>query len=226
MNEPVITAHGLVKHFGPTAALRGVSIDIQPGEVVAIVGASGSGKSTLLLCLAGVLRPDEGEVHFRGTRIDDASEAERSRLRRRDFGFVFQFGQLVPELPAIENIALPLLLDGVSRREAMTRAAEWSGRLGVDDVGAKVPGELSGGQQQRVAIARALITGPEVVFADEPTGALDSLAGEEVMLLLAGLARAEATAVVIVTHEPRVAAYASREVLLRDGAVVTRAGVA
>jgi putative ABC transport system ATP-binding protein len=225
MTDPILAARELVKRFGPTDALRGVSLEVQPGEVVAVVGPSGSGKSTLLLCLAGVLRPDGGQVSFAGKRIDDGSEAYRSRLRRRDFGFVFQFGQLVPELPARENVALPLLLDGVSRRDAMARAGEWSARLGVDDVAGKVPGELSGGQQQRVAIARALVTGPAVVFADEPTGALDSLAGEEVMLLLAGLARAEGTAVVLVTHEPRVAAYASREVLLRDGAVVSRAGV-
>jgi putative ABC transport system ATP-binding protein len=226
MNDPILTAHGLEKHFGSTHALRGASIAVHAGEIVAVIGASGSGKSTLLLCLAGVLQPDAGEVHYAGTRIDDRSEADRSRLRRRDFGFVFQFGQLVPELPVIDNIALPLLLDGVSRREATTRAAEWAERIGVADVIGRVPGELSGGQQQRVAVARALVTGPAVVFADEPTGALDSLAGEAVMLLLAGLARAEGTAVVLVTHEPRVAAYASREVLLRDGAVVSRAGVA
>ena len=142
---------------------------------------------------------------------------DRSALRRSDFGFVFQFGQLVPELTCLENVALPLRLDGVRRREAEQRARDWLDRLEVADVAGKRPGEVSGGQGQRVAVARALVTGPRVVFADEPTGALDSLNGERVMVLLTRAARESGAAVVLVTHEARVAAYADREVIVRDG---------
>jgi putative ABC transport system ATP-binding protein len=145
------------------------------------------------------------------------SDAERSALRRREFGFVFQFGQLVPELPCVENVALPLRLEGVRRREATRRAVEWLERLEVADVGGARPGEVSGGEGQRVAVARALVGEPRVVFADEPTGALDSLNGERVMTLLTAAAREFGAAVVLVTHEPRVAAYSDREVVVRDG---------
>jgi putative ABC transport system ATP-binding protein len=145
------------------------------------------------------------------------SDAERSALRRRDFGFVFQFGQLVPELPSVENVALPLRLEGVRRREAERRAMTWLERLEVAGVAGKRPGEISGGEGQRVAVARALVAEPCVVFADEPTGALDSLNGERVMLLLTAAAREAGVAVVLVTHEPRVAAYSDREVVVRDG---------
>jgi putative ABC transport system ATP-binding protein len=219
MSEPILTATDLTLSFGVTPALRGVDFAVQAGEIVAVTGPSGAGKSTLLLCLAGIIRPDSGAVQFRGERIDTRSEADRSRLRRRDFGFVFQFGQLVPELPAVENVALPLLLDGTPRADATGRAAQWMERLGVAGLADQVPGELSGGEQQKIAVARALVSAPAVIYADEPTGALDSVAGEDVMLQLTGLARAECTAVVLVTHEPRVAAYASREVRLRDGLV-------
>ena len=145
------------------------------------------------------------------------SDAQRSALRLREFGFVFQFGQLVPELPCVENVALPLRLEGVRRREAERRALEWLERLEVEDVAAKRPGEVSGGEGQRVAVARALVTQPRLLFADEPTGALDSLNGERVMELLVGAARDANAAVVLVTHEPRVAAYSDREVVVRDG---------
>jgi putative ABC transport system ATP-binding protein len=223
MNAPILTATDLTLSFGVTPALRGIDFAVQTGEIVAVTGPSGAGKSSLLLCLAGVIRPDSGAVHFRGARLDTRSEADRSKLRRRDFGFVFQFGQLVPELPAVENVALPLLLDGTPRADATSLAAQWMERLGVAGLAQQTPGELSGGEQQRIAIARALVSAPAVIFADEPTGALDSVAGEEVMLVLTGLARAERTAVVLVTHEARVAAYASREVRLRDGLVSTPA---
>ena len=215
--EALLVGHDLHRSFGPTIALSGAFIEIVAGEVVAIMGPSGSGKSTLLHCLAGILRPDAGEVHYRGTRLDTLPEDVRSRLRRDDFGFVFQFGQLVPELSALENVTLPLRLGGVRRREAEVRGMEWLTRLEVDDVAAKRPGEISGGQGQRVAVARALITGPRVVFADEPTGSLDSLNGELVMTLLVDTARQQGATVVLVTHEPRVAAYAEREVVMRDG---------
>jgi putative ABC transport system ATP-binding protein len=222
VNDGIIEATGVVKRLGNTDALRGVTLTIEGGEVVALVGPSGAGKSTLLYCLSGILRPDRGEVTFAGRRIDALSEADRAALRRRDFGFVFQFGQLVTELRAIDNVALPLLIDGVSRREARARASEWLERLDALDVARHTPEELSGGQAQRVAIARALAAGPRVVFADEPTGALDSIAGEQVMTLLTEHARRQGITLIVVTHEPRVAAYAGREILLRDGTVTSR----
>ena len=219
MTEPLLVAHDLHLSFGSTAALVGASVQVGPGEVLALLGASGSGKSTLLHCLAGILVPDAGEVRYRGQRVDDQSDAVRSSLRRSDFGFVFQFGSLVPELSAVENVALPLQLAGRRRRDAQALALQWLERLEVGDVADKLPGEVSGGQGQRVAVARALVGGPRVVFADEPTGALDSLNGELVMDLLIGAAREQGASVVLVTHEPRVAAYADREVVLRDGAL-------
>ena len=217
MTEPLLTARDLHLSFGATTALAGASVDVRPGEVLALLGASGSGKSTLLHCLAGILVPQGGEVHYRGQRLDDQPDTVRSALRRSDFGFVFQFGALVPELTSLENVALPLRLTGRRRREAEAQAQHWLERLEVGEVGSKLPGEVSGGQAQRVAVARALVAGPRVVFADEPTGALDSLNGELVMELLVGAAREQGASVVLVTHEPRVAAYADREVVLRDG---------
>ena len=217
--DPILDATGLVKRFGQTEALRGVDVNVARGEILAVMGPSGSGKSTLLHCLAGILTPDEGTVRFDGARIDALSEADRSRLRRTAFGFVFQFGQLVPELPAVENVALPLLLNGQSRATALGAAIGWLDRLGLDGLADRRPGELSGGQAQRVAIARALVAGPRVVFADEPTGSLDSHAGEQVMNHLTDAARSEGVTVILVTHEPRVAAYADREIVVRDGLI-------
>ena len=213
----VLEGDGLVKTFGPTPALRGASISVEAGEIVAIVGASGSGKSTLLHCLAGIVRPDAGTVRYDGADLTAMTDGERSRLRRSEFGFVFQFGHLVPELTCLENVALPLRLAGVRRREAEQRAREWLDRVQVERVAASLPGEVSGGEAQRVAVARALIGGPSVVFADEPTGALDSLNGERVMQLLTASARESGAAVLLVTHEARVAAYSAREVTVRDG---------
>jgi putative ABC transport system ATP-binding protein len=162
-------------------------------------------------------------VVFAGRRIDTLGESERSALRRERFGFVFQFGQLVPELTAEENVALPLLLAGCRRAEALTRARPWFDRLDLHGLQGRRSGELSGGQQQRVALARGLVSQPEVLFADEPTGSLDSLTGERVMNLLTSAARAHGITVVLVTHEPRVAAYADREVMVRDGRVTAPA---
>ena len=215
----VLCGEGLVRRFGLTEALRGIDVGIREGEIVAVMGPSGSGKSTLLHCLAGILRPDEGRVVFDGRRIDDLGEGERSRLRRSAFGFVFQFGQLVPELPAVENVALPLLLNGVPRARAMAAAGDMFPKLGLDGLEGRRPGEMSGGQAQRVAVARALVVEPRVVFADEPTGSLDSLAGEQVMELLTGAARAGRVTVLLITHEPRIAAYADRELIVRDGRI-------
>jgi putative ABC transport system ATP-binding protein len=216
---PIIEARGVEKSFGHTPALRGATIAVARGEILAVMGPSGSGKSTLLHCLAGILTPDQGEVWFDGIRLDTMPEAKRSDLRRDRFGFVFQFGQLVPELTAEENVALPLLLGGVRRGPALAEARPWFGRLGLDGLEGRRSGELSGGQAQRVALARGLVARPEVLFADEPTGSLDSMSGELVMRLLAAAVREQGTTVILVTHEARVAAYAAREVVVRDGMV-------
>ncbi|MBN6051635.1 ABC transporter ATP-binding protein [Nonomuraea sp. RK-328] len=216
---PLVEARGISRSYGPTPALREASVSVARGEILAVMGPSGSGKSTLLHCLAGIFTPDEGEVWFDGRRLDTLSDDRRTELRRTAFGFVFQFGQLVPELTAADNVALPLLLGRTRRGPAYRSALSWLDRLELGDLRDRRTGELSGGQAQRVAIARALVTGPAVVFADEPTGALDSLTGEAVMELLVGLAREEGTTVVVVTHEARVAACADREVLVRDGRV-------
>ncbi|WP_369224418.1 ABC transporter ATP-binding protein [Streptomyces sp. R39] len=213
----LIEARDLTLSFGETPALRSAGLAIEAGEVFAVMGPSGSGKSTLLHCLAGILTPDSGEVHFDGRRIDTLNEAERSALRRDTFGFVFQFGQLVPELTAEENVALPLLFSGVRRTAALAEARPWFARLGLDGLERRRSGELSGGQAQRVALARGLVARPKVLFADEPTGALDSLTGEQVMDLMVDAAHEEGTTVVLVTHEPRVAAHADREAIVRDG---------
>jgi putative ABC transport system ATP-binding protein len=218
---PLIEARDAVLSFGETPALRGASVSIHAGEILAVMGPSGSGKSTLLHCLAGILVPESGEIHFAGRRVDTMPEGERSALRRDRFGFVFQFGQLVPELTAEENVALPLLLGGARRRDALARARGWFERLDLDGLEQRRSGELSGGQAQRVALARGLVACPEILFADEPTGSLDSLTGEHVMELLAVAAREQGTTVVLVTHEPRVAAYANREVIVRDGKVTS-----
>ena len=215
----LIEARDVVKSFGQTPALRGASVAVARGEILAVMGPSGSGKSTLLHCLAGIFTPDRGEIWFGGRRLDALSEAERTKLRRTAFGFVFQFGQLVPELSIADNIALPLLLSRVKRKVAYQKAAAWLDRLQLSGLGGRRTGELSGGQAQRVAVARALVTRPQILFADEPTGSLDSLTGEMVMNLIVGLAREEGTTVVLVTHDARVAACAGREILVRDGTV-------
>ena len=225
MNEnrpgPLVEARAISKSFGRTPALRGASVSVAAGEILAVMGPSGSGKSTLLHCLAGIFLPDDGEIVFDGQRLGQLSEAARTELRRTAFGFVFQFGQLVPELTAADNVALPLLLNRVRRRAAYQEAFGWLDRLGLEGKDGRRTGELSGGEAQRVAVARALAIKPRVLFADEPTGSLDSLTGERVMDLLVGLAREEGTTVVLVTHDARVAAYAEREVVVRDGKVTT-----
>ena len=220
----ILQAHQLRKTFGETEAMRGISLDIQRGEVVAIMGPSGSGKSTLLHCLAGIIRPDHGTVTYfeqpaTPLRIDQLSDAERTKLRRHQFGFVFQFSQLVPELTALDNVAIPLLLSGHSRAVAYDQAEHWLDRMGVHAKRHQLATKLSGGQIQRVAVARALAIEPQILFADEPTGSLDSLNSEKVMELFLHAARANGTTVIIVTHEPTIAAYADREIIVRDGQI-------
>ncbi len=215
----LLRGHRIAKAYGPTPALRDVSVELAEGEILAVTGPSGCGKSTLLHCLAGILRVDAGTVHYRDQDLTTWTEAARSMLRRSEFGVLFQFGQLVPELTAAENVALPLLLADTGRRAARKAALSWLDRFGVADLADQRPGAMSGGQQQRCATARALITEPRILFADEPTGALDALTGEQVLTQIVQVARAQNTAVVLVTHDARVAGYADREIVLRDGAV-------
>jgi putative ABC transport system ATP-binding protein len=221
----LIEAREVYKSFGQTPALTGATLAAAKGEILAVMGPSGSGKSTLLHCMAGIFTPDSGEVWFDGTRLDMLSDAKRTELRRTAFGFVFQFGQLVPELTVSDNIALPLFLNGIRKKAAYARADAWLPRLGIEGLGPRRTGELSGGQAQRVALARALVAQPKVLFADEPTGSLDTLAGEVVMSLLVDAAREEGATVILVTHDARVAAYADRQVLVRDGKVVDHSGL-
>lgn len=217
MTELAVAAAGVSLSFGPTTALVDVDLAVRPGESVALMGPSGSGKSTLLLCLAGILRPDTGRITTAGVTVTEASDADRSRHRLARLGFVFQFGDLIPELSLVENTALPLQLTGTRQREADQRARDMLDRLGVADCADRRAGEVSGGQAQRAAVARALVHGPAVVFADEPTGSLDSSSGEQVLDLLMSAAAAEQAAVLIVTHDHRVAAHTDRLVVLRDG---------
>jgi putative ABC transport system ATP-binding protein len=202
--------------FGATLALDRASLKVVPGEVVALMGPSGSGKSTLLHCLAGILRPDSGEVWFEGQRVDTLTERDRSTLRLARFGFVFQFGELVPELTVRENVLLPLQLLRAGP-DALDRADTLLDELEITDVADMRVTEVSGGQAQRAAVARALVHRPAVIFADEPTGALDSRTGEIVLATLLHLARTHGTSMVLVTHDNRVAAHADREVVIRDG---------
>ncbi|MEJ7845241.1 MAG: ABC transporter ATP-binding protein [Acidimicrobiales bacterium] len=216
---PVLAGRGLHRRFGAAVALAGVDLALDEGESVAVMGPSGSGKSTLLHCLAGIETPDHGEVHLDGHRVDVLPERERTALRRRRFGFVFQSGFLLPELPAEENVALPLLLVGHPRRRAVDEARRWFAPLGISGLEGRRPGELSGGEGQRVSIARALVTRPSVVFADEPTATLDRATGRAVMVLLLQAAQTARSSVLVVTHDPEVAAQCDRTVRLRDGIV-------
>ena len=241
--EVIMRARGLEMSFGRTHALRGVDLDLLAGEVLAVTGPSGSGKSTLLHVMAGVLVPDAGSVSYHGGKspgggatdvaediavnIAVLDEAARSRLRLNEFGFIFQFGQLLPDLSALDNVTIPLLLAGTPRRKALAQAHETLGELGLSEHLDKRPTQLSGGQAQRAAVARALVTGPRILFADEPTGSLDSLAAERTMEVLLASVRSRGASLVIITHDARVAAYADREVTVRDGRVgpgATRAG--
>lgn len=200
-----------------TLALNHVSFALGEGETVAVMGPSGSGKSTLLHALAGIIKPTAGTVTFHGSNLDAMSDAGRTKLRRNAFGFVFQSGQLLPELPAVENIALPMMLDGMPYRTATDTAILWLERMGLRALANNRPGEMSGGQMQRIAIARALAVKPAVVFADEPTGALDQTTGREVMGILMAAARDNGAAVVVVTHDPNVAGFCGRTVMMQDG---------
>ena len=228
MNDSVLEARSLTKSYGSTRALAGVDLTIHRGESVAIMGASGSGKTTLLHVLAGIITPDTGTVSFQpstGTPVELAglSEAARSRLRRERFGFVFQQGLLIPELTAVENVALASMINGVKRADATAHAASWLAALGLAGMEDRRIGELSGGQAQRVAIARAQATGADLVFADEPTGALDSQTSQEVMNALLWSTTGQGRTLLVVTHDPDVAARCSRVVAVRDGRIISSA---
>jgi putative ABC transport system ATP-binding protein len=219
-----IQAQGLTKVYGegPTrvTALDHVSLSVSPGEFVAVMGPSGCGKSTLLHLLGGLDRPTHGSVVIDGRDLAQLSDADLTALRRRKIGFVFQFFNLIPVLNAVENAALPVTLDGLRPMQACAKAVEWLTRLGLGDRQAHRPDQLSAGQQQRVAISRALVAEPALVLADEPTGNLDSRASDEIAALLRQVANEWGRAVVMVTHDPRIAAYADRILFLKDGAIV------
>lgn len=218
-DRAVLSGRGLVKRYGEQHALAGVDIDIHAGEATAVMGPSGSGKTSLLHVLAGILRADAGEIRLAGTRIDVLGEAKRSQLRRSEFGFVFQSGMLVAELSAEENVALPMLLAGHARKNAVREARQWLHRLGLADKYTRRPGELSGGEAQRTAIARALAHQPKVIFADEPTGALDTVTGQATMDALLYSAAESGAAVMIVTHDRELADSLPRTVAIRDGKI-------
>lgn len=225
MNDFVLEASGLTKSYATTSALAGVDLRVQRGQSLAIMGASGSGKTTLLHVLAGIVTPDAGAVRFMpasGGPIDvtGGSESVRSRLRREKFGFVFQQGLLMPELTAVENVALALMINGVKKTDATTQAASWLHALGLAGKEDSRIGELSGGQAQRVAIARAQVAGAELVFADEPTGALDSQTGAEVMDALLWSTTGQGKTLLVVTHDSDVAARCSQTLHVRDGRFV------
>jgi putative ABC transport system ATP-binding protein len=218
---PVIEARDIVKTFDTGAvsvqALRGVDLTVEPGEFLAIVGSSGSGKSTLLSIVGGVDTPTSGRVVLEGTDLATVSDTERTLMRRRRIGFVFQAFNLLPTLSALENVMLPLELDGVSAREARERATAALEKVNLAKRADHLPSMMSGGEQQRVAVARALVIKPAMVLGDEPTGNLDSVNGEQVIRLFRDLVDKQGQTVVIVTHEMHVTDYADRIVRLRDG---------
>jgi putative ABC transport system ATP-binding protein len=220
----IISTQNLTKVFGsgPTGitALNKVNISVNNGEFVAIMGPSGCGKSTLLHLMGGLDHPTSGKVIIEGTPIEEMKDDQLTELRRRKIGFVFQFFNLIPVLNALENAALPVTLDGVKPVEAQKKAGEWLERFGLSDRQTSRPDQLSGGQQQRVAIARALAAEPSLILADEPTGNLDTRSGDEIAGLLRGVAKEYGRTVIMVTHDPRIAAYADRIIFLKDGKVV------
>lgn len=209
----------ITKSYNSAPVLTGISLTIEPGETVAVMGPSGSGKSTLLHCMSGVLLPNDGDVIYGDTKVNSLSDADRSALRLHDFGFVFQDGQLLPELTARENVALPMILQGKKRSKSLALADDVLGRLGLKDLTRRRPGQMSGGQAQRVAIARAMAGEPGVIFADEPTGALDQSTGHEVMQQLTALVEQTGTTLVMVTHDVKVADWCRRRVEIRDGLI-------
>ena len=222
-----LVAHGVRKTFdaenAPVRALRGVDLVVEDGEFVALMGPSGCGKSTLLNLVAGLDTADEGTISVAGEEVTGGSEDDLARLRRRHIGIVFQFFNLLESMTALENVALPAIIAGRKRRVAETRARDLLDLLGIGDKSSTMPGMLSGGQRQRLAIARSMANEPSLLLADEPTGALDSEGGQEVIELLSRL-HAGGQTIVLVTHDAAVAAAAGRVVRMRDGRIVTEPG--
>lgn len=215
----MLVLNDITKSFTQQRVLEGISLEVGRGESLAIMGPSGSGKSTLLHCMSGVLTPDTGEVVFEGKSISSLDDGARSALRLEHFSFIFQDGQLLPELTAKENVALPAIMRGVAQRKAHAEATEMLTRLGLGAYTERFPGQLSGGQAQRVAIARALTGPPSVVFADEPTAALDQATGHEVMQQITAVAEKFGVTLVLVTHDPKIAAWCNRRIEIRDGLI-------
>jgi len=224
VSKEIIRLDHVVKEFrrgkATIRAVDGVTLSVSAGEFVAVMGRSGSGKSTLLHLMSGLLQPTSGTVHLLGRDLSRLSDDELTLLRRSQVGFVFQFFNLLPTLTALENVALPLLLAGSKRSEAEARAREALATVGLSARTAHKPDELSGGQMQRVALARALVTNPPLLFADEPTGNLDSQSGEEVLILLKQLQAERGQTIVMVTHDPKAAAYGDRLIRMQDGRVI------
>ncbi len=224
MTTPILELIDVVKSFGrgalETRALAGVSLRIEPGEFVAVMGPSGCGKSTLLHLAGALEEPSAGRVPVDGRDLSELGVNERAELRRRDVGYVFQRLNLIPALTAVENVMLPLELDGVGVRQARQRAIDALHQTGLTHHLDRYPDDFSGGQQQRIAIARSIVGTRRLLLADEPTGSLDTMNSDEVIELLAGLASSHGTAVVLVTHEPRFASWADRVVFMRDGQIV------
>jgi putative ABC transport system ATP-binding protein len=220
----IISTNNLTKVYGKgdtaVTALKDVSLQVKPGEFVAVMGPSGCGKSTLLHLLGGLDRPTRGSVTIDGSNLSELPDNGLTELRRRKIGFIFQFFNLIPVLNSVENAALPVTLDGMKAAEAKDRAKEWLTKVGLGDRHDHRPDQLSGGQQHRVAIARALVAGPALVLADEPTGNLDTTSSDEIAALLRQVANDWGRAVVMVTHDPRIAAYADRIIFLKDGSIV------
>lgn len=201
-------------------ALDNVNLDIVAGSSLSIMGPSGSGKTTLLHVLAGILKPTQGTVVYKNRNMATLPDAYRTRLRRSDFGFVFQSGQLIEELSAEENVALPLMLSGADYKKAVAAASDWLERLGLQQLASHRPGEMSGGQRQRIAIARALAISPSVIFADEPTGALDQATGEQIIELLTGWCARTGASLIMVTHDPNVARSCQMTIHMQDGRIL------
>ena len=213
----VLVAENLGKSYGPNRILGGVNLRLKRGERVAVMGPSGSGKSTLLTCLAGLEEPDEGDVTFLGRSLRRMGADAISELRRGRITSIFQFFHLLPTLTAEENVAFPLMLTGVARREKESRTVAMLGEVGLTERRAADPAELSGGELQRLAIARALITEPALLLADEPTGSLDASNSERILALLRQLTERHGTALLMVTHDPEAAASCDRILHIRDG---------
>jgi len=220
----LVQTQNLTKIYGTgstaVTALDHVNIQVQDGEFVAIMGPSGCGKSTLLHLLGGLDTPSDGEVLIDGDSITEMPDNKLTELRRRRIGFVFQFFNLIPVLSAVENAALPVTLEGIKPADAAAKAQEWLGRFGLAERSSNRPDQLSGGEQQRVAIARALVAEPSLILADEPTGNLDTRSGDEIAGLLRNVSKEYNRTIIMVTHDPRIAAYADRIIFLKDGKVV------